>query len=110
MNLDEYQQQACSTLAPKTTTLVDKATMTLLNAVLGLCGESGELADVVKKHVFHGHDFDEKAAKEELGDVLWYVAVCAEALDVDLSEIAAANVDKLKSRYGGKFSTERSIH
>jgi NTP pyrophosphatase (non-canonical NTP hydrolase) len=69
---------------------------------LGLCGESGEVADKVKK-VLRDQDgvFSEEvrhALKLELGDVLWYVAQLASELGFGLDEIATANLDKLASR------------
>ena len=77
---------------------------TLTNAVLGLNGESGELADDVKKAIFHGKPFDRDHAIKELGDVLWYVAQAATGLDITLEEVARLNVDKLKKRYPEGFS------
>ncbi|AAK94361.1 MazG-like pyrophosphatase [Myxococcus phage Mx8] len=75
---------------------------------LGLTGEAGEVADHVKKFVGHGHDLDVEKVKKELGDVLWYVAVIAARLDLDLGDVAAANVEKLRKRYPDGFSTEAS--
>jgi NTP pyrophosphatase (non-canonical NTP hydrolase) len=82
----------------------------LVNAALGLTGEAGEVADEVKKHVFHGHGLDAHKLKKELGDILWYVAWAASTLGLDLSEIAAANIDKLKKRYPNGFSESDSIN
>ena len=69
---------------------------------LGLASEAGEVAGKVKKVLRdRGGDFGEDqiaAIKDELGDVLWYVATLASDLGLDLDEIAAGNVDKLRSR------------
>jgi len=69
---------------------------------LGLCGESGEVADKVKKVIRdRGGSFDVEviaALKLELGDVLWYVAQLASELGLELDAIATANLDKLASR------------
>lgn len=71
----------------------------VFNGVLGLTGEAGEFADVVKKWVFHEKEFDELHAKKELGDVLWYVALICESFNWSLDEIMSLNIDKLMSRY-----------
>lgn len=82
----------------------------LMNAVLGLCGESGEVADLVKKFTFQGHDLDKERIAEELGDVGWYLAVAAKAIGYDLDTIFQMNVDKLMKRYPQGFDADRSIH
>lgn len=94
--MDEYQQAALRTAAPK-----DEKNE-LLHLVLGLVGESGEIAEKFKKWV-RDLDSDEAAIdrddiKQELGDVLWYTAVLADYLGLRLEDVAQANVDKLASR------------
>jgi NTP pyrophosphatase (non-canonical NTP hydrolase) len=85
----------------------------LLQGVMGMSGESGEALDIVKKIMFQGHELNE-ATKEhlirELGDVLWYVATTAEALDTDLETVMQVNIDKLRARYPKRFDAERSQH
>lgn len=81
-----------------------------MNAVLGLNGEAGEIADHVKKAVFHGHTLDHVALAKELGDILWYVAQAATASGFGLDEIAAMNIEKLRKRYPEGFSSEASIN
>ena len=68
----------------------------LLNLCLGLAGETGEFVDVVKKHLYHGHELDLDSVKSELGDILWYMSSLAVALNVNLSDVAEMNIDKLK--------------
>jgi NTP pyrophosphatase (non-canonical NTP hydrolase) len=75
---------------------------------LGLTGESGEVADLIKKHVGHGHDLDGTKILLELGDVLWYVAALANVVGWSLEEVAEANVQKLRKRYPDGFSPEAS--
>jgi NTP pyrophosphatase (non-canonical NTP hydrolase) len=75
---------------------------------LGLAGESGEYADLIKKHLFHSHALDREKARKELSDVLWYVAVAAHQLGFTLSSVAQANVDKLRARYPDGFDPLRS--
>lgn len=82
-------------------------------AALGLTGEAGEVADIVKKVVHHRHPLDGAAREKlikELGDVLWYVAHAASVLGVTLDHVAAVNVAKLRARYPEGFSPERSIN
>lgn len=82
----------------------------LLNGVLGLCGESGEVADIVKKATFQGHELDKDHIAEELGDVAWYLAIAAHAIGYTLGDIFQRNVDKLEKRYPNGFNKNRSIH
>jgi len=75
---------------------------------LGLSGEAGEFADLMKKAHGHGHELDKNKAAKELGDVLWYVSVLAKSLGFTLSEIATMNVVKLMNRYPNGFTVEDS--
>ena len=106
MTINEYQAAALRT-APTGKFL---ASDLLLNAALGLCGESGEAADIVKKFRFQGHDLDFEHIAKEFGDIAWYLAVGAYAIGYDLETILQMNVDKLKARYPDGFSTDRSLH
>lgn len=103
MNVNEYQQLAMRTLNPK----LEKKDV-LINSVMGLCGESGEAVDIVKKWLFHGHELDREHLSKELGDIAWYLAEAATALDMPLEEILQANIEKLRKRYPDGFETERS--
>ncbi len=82
----------------------------LVNSVMGLCGEAGEAIDHVKKVRFHGHTLNRDYLAKELGDIAWYLAEAAWALDLSLDEIFEMNIQKLSSRYPEGFSIERSIH
>lgn len=81
----------------------------LINGVMGLCGESGEVMDLVKKHLYQGHELDGERLVEELGDVMWYIAEVANYLGMDLGEVAYRNIEKLKRRYPDGFDRERSV-
>lgn len=100
---DIYQEEAMRTAAGMYGDL-------LQNGVMGLCGEAGECIDIVKKHLFHGHELDKEHLAKELGDVAWYLAVTAEAIGYDLNTILQMNVKRLRDRYPNGFDEERSKH
>lgn len=104
MNGNEYQQKALRTAGEKAREDL------VLNGALGLSGESGEVADHIKKVRFQGHPLDTKVLANELGDIMWYVAIMAEGLGYSLDDIMEMNVEKLKKRYPNGFETERSIN
>ncbi|MGN4560870.1 nucleoside triphosphate pyrophosphohydrolase family protein [Bacillus cereus group sp. MYBK5-2] len=91
----------------------------VLNAALGLSGEAGEVADIVKKAIFHGHGFDpahcpgeeegntHKIALE-LGDILYYISIMSHEMGYTLEDIAQMNIEKLAKRYPDGFSREAS--
>jgi NTP pyrophosphatase (non-canonical NTP hydrolase) len=103
MNFSEYQELAARTLGRDRT-----HEQQLANAALGLTGESGEVAEVIKKHLFHATPLDRDAIIKELGDCLWYIGAFATVLDLDMNDIAQRNIDKLRKRYPEGFDTERS--
>ena len=105
MTINEYQKLAMTTLNPD----LDKKDV-LINGVMGLCGESGEVIDIVKKHLAQGHELDKEKIIKELGDVAWYMAEVATVLDVELEEVLVQNIEKLKKRYPEGFSTEKSVN
>ncbi|MDE6746045.1 MAG: nucleoside triphosphate pyrophosphohydrolase family protein [Oscillospiraceae bacterium] len=104
MTINEYQKLAMTTLSPSVNTRKDA----LINGVMGLCGEAGEAIDIVKKWLAQGHELDKEHLIKELGDVAWYLAETAAALDVPLEDVLQTNIDKLKKRYPDGFETERS--
>lgn len=103
MKINEYQKLAMTTKNPKL-----NQNDLLINSVMGLCGESGEAIDIVKKWFAQGHELDKKHLAEELGDICWYLAEAATALDLSLEDIMKGNIDKLKKRYPKGFDTEKS--
>ena len=82
----------------------------LINGVMGLCGESGEAIDIVKKHLAQGHELDTEHLAKELGDIAWYLAETATAIGYRLEDILQMNIDKLKKRYPEGFAAEKSRH
>ena len=105
MQINEYQKLAMTTLNPE---LSPKEV--LINGVMGLCGESGEAIDIVKKHISQGHELDKEKLVKELGDIAWYLAETAYALGVDLEEVLELNIQKFKNRYPDGFTTENSVN
>jgi len=103
MTANVYQKLAMKTLNPK----LSKKDV-LINGVMGLCGESGEAIDLVKKWLAQGHELDKEKLAKELGDIAWYLAETAWALDIPLENILKANIEKLKKRYPEGFDSERS--
>lgn len=105
MTINEYQTLAMKTLNPE---LNEKDV--LINGVMGLCGESGEAIDIVKKWLAQGHELDRDKLIKEIGDVAWYIAEIAHALGVTLEEVLQKNIDKLKARYPDGFKTADSLN
>jgi len=99
MTINEYQKEAMRTASG----MNYEHNGMLINAALGLCGEGGEVADIVKKATFQGHELDKEHIAKELGDVAWYLAVGAQT-------IFQMNVDKLRKRYPDGFDADKSLH
>lgn len=105
MQVNDYQKAAMATLNPA----LDKKDV-LINSVMGLCGESGEAIDIVKKWLMQGHELDREHLVRELGDVAWYLAEAATALDVPLEAVFQGNLDKLRQRFPNGFDTGASVN
>lgn len=105
MEINEYQK-----LALRTASNLNPKYPRLLNGLMGLTGESGEAMDMMKKHLFQGHDIDVDHMAKELGDISWYLAISADAIGYDLEKIFQMNIDKLKSRYPDGFDSDKSIN
>lgn len=105
MTINEYQEFAMRTLNPE----LDKKDV-LINGVMGLCGESGEAIDLVKKHLAQGHELDTEHLAKELGDIAWYLAETAAAIGYSLEDILEMNIEKLKKRYPQGFSKDKSLN
>jgi NTP pyrophosphatase (non-canonical NTP hydrolase) len=100
-----YQQLAMRTASP-----FGNQRDQLIAAALGLNGEAGEVADIIKKYCFHNHMLDTDHLIAELGDVLWYVALACQALDITMDTVMRKNIAKLARRYPEGFDADRSIH
>lgn len=92
-DLNQYQEAMNRTYKPNR----------MLNHILGLCGEAGETAELIKKDQYHSKPYDRAIMKDELGDVLWYLTALAQDHDLTLAEIAERNAEKLAMRYPNGF-------
>lgn len=108
MNFNIFQETILKFLSPQCTETKEAQ---LINATLGLTGEAGEFADMLKKYKYHGHEFDRDKAILELGDILFYLAEAADSVDCTLEEVALRNIAKLNKRYpSGAFNREDSLN
>jgi NTP pyrophosphatase (non-canonical NTP hydrolase) len=82
----------------------------LLHAGMGMTTESGEFVDALKKHIYYGKPIDRTNLIEELGDQLWYVAVAIDALGTSFEDVMRINIEKLRERYGDKFTDEAAVN
>lgn len=107
MTFDEYQKLAMRTVnrAPGEELPIAQH---LAVMALGLTGEAGETADLIKKHIGHGHELSHAALIKECGDTLWYLTALCEAVGHTLEEVAEQNIAKLRIRYPDGFSHEAS--
>lgn len=108
MTPNEFQNEALRTASDRVYPTPHESM--LLEGVLGLCGESGEAADIVKKVIFQGHPLDKTKIAEELGDAAWYLAITAYAIGFELDNILQMNINKLRNRYPNGFDPQRSIN
>lgn len=104
--LNEYQQAARRTLDTAGTRTRESL---LAEAAIGIAEEAGEVAGLLKKHLFHGHSLDTDKLIKELGDVLWYTAAITTLAQTTLSAVAAANIDKLLKRYPAGYTDAASV-
>lgn len=104
MTFAEYQALARRTQNKELSTAGMQA-----HALHGMASEVGEIHGLHQK-VYQGHVLNLEDAIKELGDLLWFVAEYADALNVTLDEVAWANIEKLRKRYPDGFDVEHSVH
>ncbi len=92
------------------TRLSDDGLKRLLHAGIGLSTEGAEFLDALKKHIFYGKELDRVNLAEELGDIFWYLAIASDELGIEFETVMSRNIEKLKARYGEKFSEQRAEH
>jgi NTP pyrophosphatase (non-canonical NTP hydrolase) len=105
MSFEQYQE-----LSQRTANKDMELSLRLAVAGLGITGEAGEVADIIKKHIGHGHPLNIDGLGKELGDVMWYLSEISYIIGYPLGLIAKDNIEKLKKRYPQGFSSERSIN
>lgn len=105
MTMNDFEKAALRTAKPGMNMFEQ-----LQEGALGLAGEAGEVADYIKKGIYQGHLMKRDRLAEEIGDVLWYCALLADATGVNLDEIAQRNIDKLRKRYPEGFDSARSVN
>lgn len=112
MTINGYQKEALRTESGTCVNLnaLTEQKLRLLHGLIGLNGEAGEALDIFKKHLFQGHELDVHHLALELGDVAWYLAVAADAIDYDLERVLIMNREKLRARYPDGFNAEHSIN
>lgn len=104
MNDREYMQFVLGKVSPET------QEQPLMAGALGLAGEAGEVADLVKKYTFHGHKLAIEEVMEELGDLFFYMTLIMNAFETDLETVIEMNVEKLEARYPSGFESIRSMN
>jgi NTP pyrophosphatase (non-canonical NTP hydrolase) len=108
MDYKEYQKESARTFSYRKEAL-DTVSTDETHCVIGMVTESAELADAYKKFIFYGKPLDEVNVKEELGDLMWYIANLCRLKGFDLEEIMQTNINKLRVRYPDKFINELAL-
>lgn len=94
----------------RTASTIEFSNEALCGGALGIAGEAGEVADYIKKVVYHGHELSREKLAEELGDVLWYVSYLSSIAGFSLRDVAEMNINKLRKRYPDGWEKEKSIN
>lgn len=114
MKPSEYINNVLKTEARDMTPVIKRVgeleTIRLLHAATGLCTETGEIQDNLKRHIFYGKEIDRNNLIEESGDLLWYIAIMLHTLDSSFEEAMEKNITKLRKRYGEKFSEAAALN
>lgn len=103
--IEQYIKDTSRTCASLGSDVADNTHM-----LLGIVTESGELCDTFKKNFAYGKEIDWVNVKEEVGDLLWYIANFCRINNISITEVMKTNVNKLKLRYPEKFTEENAIN
>lgn len=109
MKLNEYQELSKRTIPRSELSKTNRA-LNISNFAMGLCGEAGEVTDILKKHLHHEHKLDREELKKELGDTLFYLSGISSMVGLTLEEVATTNIEKLRKRYPNGFREVDSIN
>lgn len=104
MDIKEFQAKSVRTVNKNLTT-----EQLMSNMCMGMSGETGEVIDVIKKHLYQGHTLDMEHLKEEIGDVMFYIVNLATVLNLDMQDILKCNIEKLEKRYPEGFEINKSV-
>lgn len=105
MDINEFQRRSIRTLNNDLTWEEQVS-----NMIMGLAGESGEIADHIKKVFYQGHELNRKHLAEEIGDLMFYIVNLSTLYDLSMENILDYNIEKLKKRYKNGFTSEESIN
>ena len=107
MNTYQYQLQAARTKSDK---FYNDIHPDIIHAAIGIATEAGEFLDPIKKSMFYSKPVDLVNMDEEIGDIMWYIAIYCNARGIQLSDVLATNINKLRKRYPEKFTNEHAIN
>jgi len=120
MNITEYVEKAQRTNhTPRSRSeayarITEPDSFDMNHAIVGMLTELGEFADCFKKNVQYGKDIDWINAAEEMGDMMWYMAIASKIIEqkigVDMEQLLGTNIQKLRERFPGKFEEGRAIN
>ena len=82
----------------------------VLHGAMGLCSETGEFVDRLKRRIYYGEETDWTNLKEEAGDLLWYIAIIIDSCGTTFEQCMEKNIAKLKARYPEKFTEEDALN
>lgn len=102
--------KACTRTESRAVPLGHEQDSRLLHAAIGICTEAGEFFDPLKKYLFYSKPYDVVNLREELGDLLWYIAIACDALDTTIELEMARVIAKLQVRYPEKFTDYLADH
>lgn len=109
MTPSEYIEAANATKSEPNLLGLSPQERDIYHACIGLATEGGELLDIVKKAMFYGKAIDHRNLFEEMGDILWYVAIYCKATGKTFEQVMAANINKLSTRYPNKFTQHSAL-